>query len=165
MPRFNRIAKKAGGPFSTSRCALDPPPALLDGIDEFNRGLFFEQHETLEDLWHQEPDDVRYLYQGILLVGVGVYHLQRENYVGATSKLARGGELLRWFVPGCQGVDVGRLVEDAARLLAAVESLGPDRLREIDPALLPRVYLLPPSGASRGSRESAAPETSEGRPA
>ena len=29
-------------------CAEPPPPQLIEGIAQFNRGEFFEQHETLE---------------------------------------------------------------------------------------------------------------------
>lgn len=150
MSRTRRIAKKPTGPYSRTRCELAAPPALLAGIEELNRGLYFEQHETLEALWLSEPDDVRYLYQGILLVGVGLYHLERGNRVGARSKLRRGLECLEWFRPACQGVDVERLVADASRLLAAVEALGPSAPLEVDRALYPRVGLLP-TAASPGS--------------
>ena len=51
----------------------------LDGIEEFNRGEFYECHEYLEEAWMQEPRRVRFLYQGILQVGVGFYHLGRGN--------------------------------------------------------------------------------------
>ena len=36
-------------------CLEPPPPGLLAGIEEFNRGEFFECHETLEELWMAEP--------------------------------------------------------------------------------------------------------------
>ena len=40
-----------------SDACLQPPPAgLLAGIREFNRGEFFECHETLEELWMAEVD-------------------------------------------------------------------------------------------------------------
>ncbi len=141
QPPRRPIRKRRDGPFSRARCAEAPPPGLRLGIAEFNRGEFFQQHETLESLWRDEPDDVRYLYQGILLVGVGCYHLLRGNYAGATSKLSRGIDLLRWFEPACQGVDVAQLVAATATCLAAVEALGPARLAELDPRLLPTVRL------------------------
>jgi predicted metal-dependent hydrolase len=137
-----RIRKKHSGPFGRERCGEPPPRAVLAGIEELNRGLYFEQHETLEELWKDESDDSRYLYQGILLVGVGLYHLERDNYAGATTKLRRGVELLEWFRPSCQGVDVEALVADATRLLAAVEALGRERLSEVDRSLYPRVHLV-----------------------
>ena len=33
----------------------------------------FEQHETLELLWRAERRDIRYLYQGILQIGVAFH--------------------------------------------------------------------------------------------
>ena len=39
-------------------CLELPPPALLTGIEEFNRAEFFECHETLEEIWTRyNPDD------------------------------------------------------------------------------------------------------------
>ena len=47
------------------------PELVLKGIEEFNKGEFYECHEYLEEAWMQEPHRVRFLYQGILQVGVG----------------------------------------------------------------------------------------------
>lgn len=142
VEQLPRIRKREHGPYHTRKCGEAPPPELLVGIDELNRGLYFEQHETLELLWRREPDDVRYLYQGILLIGVGCYHLLRGNTVGARIKLNRGLELLRWFEPSCQGVAVSRLVVDAERCLASVLALSPGQEQTFDRGLLPRVHLL-----------------------
>ena len=149
--RWPRIRKRMRGPYCTGKCGEAPPPELLAGIVEFNHGRYFEQHEVLELLWRREPDDVRYLYQGILLVGVGCYHLLRGNLVGARIKLDQGVEMLRWFEPKCQGVDVARLVVDAERCLALVRALPPEQSPTFDRSLLPRVYLLdqPPRHSSR----------------
>ena len=67
-------------PRRTARCDDAPPDALLHGIEEFNRQEFFEQHETIEAIWIHEADEVRYLYQGILQVGVGFHHWRRGNW-------------------------------------------------------------------------------------
>ena len=114
----------------TAWCAEPPPPQLLQGIEQFNRGEFFEQHETLELLWRAEPRPVRRLYQGILQIGVAFYHLQRRNHHGAVYMLTRGSAYLRPFAPRCQQVDVSALIEVAARTLRVVEQLGPMRLDE-----------------------------------
>jgi predicted metal-dependent hydrolase len=131
------------GPFHTDRCGQPPPDLLLQGVEQFNRGQYFEQHETLEALWRAERDDVRYLYQGILLVGVGLFHLfTRANYHGAVVKLETGVRLLQWFRPTCQGVDVDALIAEANRARDAIVALGPERLAEFDPALTPRVFVV-----------------------
>jgi uncharacterized protein len=56
---------------------------------------------------------VRYLYQGILLVGVGFYHWRRGNWRGAVAKLTQGIDKLQWFRPACLTVDVERLIREA----------------------------------------------------
>lgn len=123
-----------------TRCGDPPPPALLLAIEQFNGREYFECHETLEDLWNAEPGVIRTLYKGILQVGVGCYHLLRGNYRGATIKLRTGADYIEPYAPDCQGVDVARLVADARNLHAAIVAAGPDRLREVDLALLPRVH-------------------------
>ena len=127
-------------------CLEAPPRRLLDGIAQFNRGEFFAQHETLEDLWREERRDVRRLYQGVLQIGVSLYHIQRQNHHGAVYMLTRGTGYLRPFSPTCQSVDVADLLTQAAKVLAAVEQLGPDRIWQFDWALTPRVHLVDPSG-------------------
>ena len=123
-------------------CAEAPPPELLEGIAQFNRGEFFEQHETLELLWRAEQREVRYLYQGILQVGVAFHHLRRLNHHGTVYMLTRGPRYLAPFAPACQGVDVAALIEAAGAALRAVEELGKDRLADFDWRLVPYVKMI-----------------------
>ena len=120
-------------------CSEPPPALLLAGVEQFNRGEFFEQHETLEDLWREETREVRRLYQGILQIGVAMYHIRRRNHHGAVYMLTRGPAYLRPFRPACQTVDVADLLAQAARIRAEVEKLGPDALEHFDWSLAPRV--------------------------
>jgi hypothetical protein len=120
-------------------CDELPPRKLQCGIAQLNRGEFFNQHETLEDLWREETRPIRTLYQGILQIGVALYHVQRGNHHGAVYMLRRGADYLRPFAPTCQGVDVADLLVHAARILREVERLGPDRLNEFDWSMAPRV--------------------------
>ena len=122
-------------------CDEPPPAALLEGIAQFNRGEFFEQHETLELLWRAERRDVRYLYQGILQIGVAFHHLRKLNHHGTVYMLTRGPRYLAPFAPACQRVDVAALLDDAAAALAEVQRLGPGRLAEFDWRLAPKVRL------------------------
>lgn len=115
------------------------PDLAITGIEEFNRGEFFECHEYLEDAWREETARIRYLYQGILQVGVGFYHQQNGNYKGAVSLLQSGIERLREFEPETSGVNVSALVRDSEDCLGELERLGRERVREFDPAFIPRV--------------------------
>jgi uncharacterized protein len=124
-----------------SWCHEPPPPQLLEGIAQFNRGEYFEQHETLELLWRAEPRELRRLYQGILQIGVAFHHLRRLNHHGTVYMLTRGSMYLQPFAPRCQRVDVASLLAAAAAALTEVHALGPDRLNEFDWRLAPRVQL------------------------
>ena len=107
-------------PEPSRRCGEAPPPALLTGIAQFNAGQFWHCHETLEVLWRGEADPIRSLYQGILLIGVGYYHLERANVRGAVTKLEQGLARLAPFRPSCLGVDVDDLAGAVERALAVL---------------------------------------------
>ena len=141
-PTFPKIRKRRTGPYAADECDGTPPPEFLKGVHELNAGEFFEQHETLELLWRAIESDIRYLYQGVLLVGVGFYHQQQGNFHGTQAKLAAGIEMLEWFAPACQTVDVADLIAGAKVCLEEVRRLGPGRLHELDRSLIPQVKLL-----------------------
>ncbi|MGH2515465.1 MAG: DUF309 domain-containing protein [Ktedonobacterales bacterium] len=127
--------------YDAARCAEQPGPGLLLGIEQFNQRAYFACHETLEAAWNAEPAPVRTLYKGILQVGVGCYHLLRHNYRGAVLKLHTGADYLEPFAPRCMGVEVGLLIADARRLHNVLMALGPEGMDEVDLILLPVVRL------------------------
>jgi len=129
--------KLAGG--TSKEPAEELPDLVLEGIEEFNRGEFFKCHEYLEEAWMQESGRVRYLYQGILQVGVGFYHLENGNWRGATGLLRNGTIRLKEFEPVTLGVDVAKLVRESERCLQELESLGRERIREFDVSQIPKV--------------------------
>jgi predicted metal-dependent hydrolase len=115
------------------------PELVLKGMEEFNKGEFYECHEFLEEAWMQEPGRVRFLYQGILQVGVGFYHLKNGNWRGATGLLRNGTARLKEFEPVTLGIDVARLVRECERCLRELEKLGRDRVGEFDRSGIPKV--------------------------
>jgi len=80
--------------------AAVPEPRLEDeerrafekGVVEFNRGYFFECHDTLEDMWTGLRGPSRDFFQGLIQVSVAFYHLDNGNRAGATSMLQRALE-------------------------------------------------------------------------
>jgi hypothetical protein len=127
-------------------CTRPPSQALLAGIRQFNAGDYFVCHETLEELWLAEGGEIRKLYQGILQVGVGLYHLQRGNEQGAVVLLARAAELLRPFSPHCLGIDVAALMHGAETVLNTLQSLGLERTQAQAAGLFPRIWLVGSGG-------------------
>jgi hypothetical protein len=119
-----------------------PEDLLATGLAQFNRGEFYEQHETLETLWRDEPRPVRRLYQGILQIGVAFYQVRRRNFHGAVVMLERGLRNIGPFESANVAIDVARLAADARRAHAAIVALGRERLADFDWSLAPQVHVL-----------------------
>jgi predicted metal-dependent hydrolase/CheY-like chemotaxis protein len=112
------------------------------GIDEFNAGEYFEQHEWLEKAWLEEQRPVREMYQGILQVGVGFLQIERGNWAGAIKLLRRGLPRLRSLPPICQGVDIATFRAASEAIHAELVALGPERLAEFDREKFPKIGLV-----------------------
>jgi sugar phosphate isomerase/epimerase len=125
------------------------PPGVIEGIELFNAGQWYEAHEALEHEWHAERGEVRRLYQGILQIGVGLHHARSGNHRGAVLLLTDGIEKTARFTPTCRGINTGRLVHEAQDCLDQVLTLGPERLSQFDWSLVP-VIALPAADASIG---------------
>lgn len=140
--------RKEGGRAATGEqepwsCDELPPPLFHQGVEQFNRGEYFEQHETLEEIWAAEPREIRHLYQGILKIGVGFYKLRLGNYRGTVNHIAGGIAYLRRFSDTCMGVDVARLIRESGAIHDQVVHLGPARMSELNGIDLPRVWYVP----------------------
>jgi predicted metal-dependent hydrolase len=121
---------------------LLPSELLIKGIVEFNAGAFFEQHETLETAWRNEPGPIRQLYQGILQIGVAYYQIQRGNYTGAMKMFERAARFLDIIPDVCQTVNIARLRLDAATAKAELERLGPERIAAFNAVLFKPVQTM-----------------------
>jgi predicted metal-dependent hydrolase len=122
------------------------PPPFYFGLSQLNSGDYFVCHETLEALWLHERGGVRQLYQGVIQIAVGCFHLtERANWVGATRKLDEGARRIERTLPRLPGalsgygVDWQALIADADRLQAHLREIGPDNIAAFNKGLLPHV--------------------------
>ncbi|HEY5975493.1 MAG TPA: DUF309 domain-containing protein [Geobacteraceae bacterium] len=125
------------------RCDQPPPGELLRAFGEFNRGDWFECHETLEDLWIGQEGECRDFYQGVLQIAVALHHWREGNFGGAVRLLESGAKYLRRVPPVCQRVVVAALAVASDRLREELIRLGPERMAELAPEFLPRLQLAP----------------------
>jgi predicted metal-dependent hydrolase len=96
-------------------------PRFIKGIEEFNSGLYFECHETLEEIWLEEHGEERKFYQGIIQIAAGYYKLEQGVPVGALKLWRMGIDKLQLYCPVYLGVNVDALVEGVSANLAALE--------------------------------------------
>lgn len=118
----------------------DPlPPEAVAGLEAFNRGEFFDQHEHLEAAWIAESRPVRALYQGILQIGLAFLQIEQGNWRGAVKMLRRGLPKLRALPDRCQGVDVASLRQAAERIHAILSRPEADSLSREDIGPFPQI--------------------------
>ena len=70
--------------FSEEECR-----ALETGVREWNAGLFFECHDTLEEMWSGLRGPGRDFVQGLIQAAVAFYHEGNRNRAGARSLWSR----------------------------------------------------------------------------
>lgn len=99
--------------------------------DQFNGGLFFESHESFEEIWQEEQGGVRDLYKGLIQLAAAFVHISRANYVGA-ERLTRTalGYLAPYRAEGAMGFDVEAIGRDAESVYSRVLALGKGRIDE-----------------------------------
>jgi len=108
-------------------------PQARKGIELFNKGEFFEAHESLEAAWLETGSPERYLYQGILQIGLAYYQISRGNYGGAIKMFKRGQRNLDPLEDSMFGINIGQLREDATAVELELRAKGQERIGEIQP--------------------------------
>ena len=123
-------------------CERPLPALLLEGIKLFNEGEYFECHEVIEAAWVAEKDPVRIMYQGILQIGVACYHVQKKNWRGAMKMLQRGVPKTERYAPHCMGINLAKLLIDAAAIQTELLRLGETWQGEFAPDIFPTIEVF-----------------------
>jgi len=96
-------------------------PRFLKGVNEFNQRLFFECHETLEEVWWEEHGEDRLFYQGIIQIAVGYLKLEEGVLVGSIKLWRSGLEKLAAYPPVHMGVKLDSFIQEVKANLEEVE--------------------------------------------
>lgn len=91
--------------------------AFLKFIQTFDKGLYWEAHEILEEIWKRDRQN---FYKGLIQVAASWVHLQRHNRAGVLKVLPRALSYLEEYPEQHRGWDLARLVSDCRRCLDAV---------------------------------------------
>jgi len=86
-------------------------PRLLKGIEEFNQGLYFECHETLEEIWLEDNSEDRKFYQGLIQVAAGYLKWEQGVLMGAIKLWRSGLEKIEPYPRVHLGVDLDVVAE------------------------------------------------------
>jgi uncharacterized protein len=123
-------------------CQETLPAMGMAGVEKFNAGEYYPQHDLFEELWMATEGPVRNLYQAILQVGIAYYQITRGNHRGALKMLLRSVQWLSMLPDVCQGVDVKQLRQDSYHVRAELERMPPENIDQFDRTLLKPVQLV-----------------------
>lgn len=143
-----RVPDEASMARLACECEQALPPLAVKGVEYFNRGEYYRQHDLFEEQWMATAGRVRDLYRGVLQVGVAYYQIERGNYPGALKMLQRSVQWLYHLPDSCQGIDVAKLRRDSRAVRSELQRLGPGRLHELDRSLIKKLRLQPPQASS-----------------
>jgi len=97
-------------------------PRFLKGIEEFNQQLFFECHETLEEIWLEDHGDNRRFYQGIIQISAGYFKWQQGVPAGAIKLWRMGLEKIEPYGSIHLGVNIEALAGAVKKNLTELEA-------------------------------------------
>jgi len=109
------------------------------GIDEFNRGRYFECHDTFEGLWMEEHGERRRFLQGLIQAAVGIFHSTRNNTAGAESQLSKSLAKLAEVPDRYLGIDVFSLRRELERFRDTHRERIARAEPGFDPSVAPRI--------------------------
>ena len=110
------------------------------GIELFNAGELFECHEAWEEIWRSTTPEPKDLFQGLIQVGVGMYHFHGRGRPDVARRvLGKGRRRLAPFAPESHGLDVASLLDSVDGWRTWLEqpcdeAPAPLRIRIIDSA-------------------------------
>lgn len=86
---------------------------FFEGIELFNRGELFACHEAWEEIWRSTTPEPKDLFQGLIQVGIGLYHFHTKKRPDVALRvLTKGQRRLTAFAPESHGLDVARLLDE-----------------------------------------------------
>ncbi|MEW5871664.1 MAG: DUF309 domain-containing protein [Chloroflexota bacterium] len=130
---FNRL--QPGGAALEETCQAPLSERAVRGLELFNRGEYFEAHETLEAAWKADQTIGRELYRAVLQVAVAYLQIERCNYNGAVKMFLRLRKWIEPFPDECRGIDLASLRADVHQVYAQLRQLGRERIAEFDRSL------------------------------
>jgi hypothetical protein len=92
------------------------------GLEQFNRGEFFEAHETWEEIWLASPEPERTFLQGIIQISAAFHHYSRSNHKGACSLMEAGLKKLEQFPVTHRGCEIEALRSSVRTWIEALSS-------------------------------------------
>ena len=101
------------------------PAHYLGYFECFNRGLFYEAHDVLEELWLAQRDGPHYgYYKGLIQFAGAFVHLQKNRLRPAGALFALSQSYLAKYPSPYQQLDVAHVLRLAGEWILRLERSG-----------------------------------------
>ena len=110
-----------------------------EGILLFNRGEYYDCHDTLEEIWLQESSDEQPFLQGVIQSAVAFHHYQQNKLGAARSMFRLAIEKLEAYPDRYQGIELGALLKELRSWKEGLERALSARSPEAIPRLYPTI--------------------------
>jgi predicted metal-dependent hydrolase len=106
-------------------------PHYLAFFDCFNRQLYFEAHEVLEELWLKTPGKNHSFYKGLIQLAGAFVHVQKRRKGPALALLKLTRDNLEKYPPIYQGLDVTAVLQLVSAWSEKICQCPPGRENEL----------------------------------
>jgi predicted metal-dependent hydrolase len=115
---------------------------FLKGIEQYNTAMFFECHDTWEEIWHEIYGSDKKFLHGLIQVAIALYHLTNRNPKGARSMFAKAFAKLERYQPAYRGVAVTELMQHVqTHCMPIIEQMERGEAVKLTEQMLPKIYL------------------------
>lgn len=102
---------------------------LKQGINLFNKGKFFEAHETFEDIWKELSSPEKELFQGVIQSAVALYLIKENRKIGAKKVWARAVKNFECGRKEVLGIDLEDLKKQMHKIFSNLEDFDFSNVR------------------------------------
>jgi predicted metal-dependent hydrolase len=110
---------------------------IREGCNFFNKGEFYEAHESWEDVWNELDDPERRWVQGAIQVATGLHKLTRMRPDVCVTLLRKALGKLHDAPPAWRGLDLEGARRGAERILSDLENGGRPDARSVTLKICP----------------------------
>ena len=116
---LDRLQQKGLSPFPSD--TPTPSHAFTLSLQQLNQGVYFEAHESLEDLWDEAPYPIKLFYYALIKLAVGLLQVERRNAKAAIGQLVPALQYLAPFTPTFLALQTDKVLSQARDRLAIME--------------------------------------------
>ena len=110
---------------------------FLDGVDHFNKKLFYEAHESWETLWTDYNLDDALLIQGLIQLSVAYFHITNLNLKGSKNLFNKCIPKLEKYQQNHRGIDIKEILKISQKALEKVILI--QNTKDFDWELVPKI--------------------------